>query len=207
MVALCDHNSAENVEAAIRAGSSMGIHVFPGMEINSREEVHILSIFDDASQALAMQEMVYGSLSGTNRPEFFGDQVIANEFDEIEGFSDRFLLGALSSGIEQIVREIHGLGGLCIASHVDRPSYSILGQLGFVPPEVDLDAVEISDPAWARAEGSAVLEKLGLPVLTSSDAHRLSDIGRRVTRFRMEAPTVNEVRLALQGRWGRALEM
>ena len=82
IIALCDHNSAENVGAAIRAGNQKGLCVLPGMEINSREEVHTLAIFDTEEGALRMQELIYGYLRGTNRPELFGDQVVANEFDE-----------------------------------------------------------------------------------------------------------------------------
>jgi len=207
MIALCDHNSAENVAAAIRTGESMGVHVLPGMEINSKEEVHILAIFDLADQAFAMQEIVYRSLSGTNRPEFFGEQVIANEYDEVEGFNDRLLIGAVNLGIEEIVSEIHRLGGLCIASHVDRPSYSLLSQLGFVPPGVNLDGVEVSDPRWAKTEGKNILENLGLPVVTSSDAHFLKDVGHNVSFFTMDTATVEEIRLALRGESGRAVEM
>lgn len=207
IIALCDHNSAENVEPAIRAGEALGIRVLPGMEINAREEVHTLAVFGQASQAFAMQEIVYGSLTGINRPEFFGEQVRVNEFDEIEGFNDRLLIGAVDLGFEEIVREIHRLGGLCIASHVDRPSYSLVSQLGFVPPGVHLDAVEVSDPHWAVREGREILAGLGLPVVTSSDAHFLKDIGRRVSVFHMEAATVEELRLALRGKSGRSMEM
>ena len=81
-IAVCDHNSVENAGAVIRAGARRGLQVLPGMEISSREEVHLLAIFDDEAQALAMQEVVYRHLRGTNRPEIFGDQVVANEFDE-----------------------------------------------------------------------------------------------------------------------------
>ncbi|MBW2096175.1 MAG: PHP domain-containing protein [Deltaproteobacteria bacterium] len=207
IIALCDHNSAENVEPAIRVGEALGIRVLPGMEINSKEEVHTLAIFGQTNQAFAMQDIVYGSLTGVNRPEFFGEQVRANEFDEVEGFNDRLLIGAVDLGLEEIVREIHRLGGLCIASHVDRPSYSLISQLGFVPPGVYLDAVEVSDPRWAGSEGRGILETLGLPVVTSSDAHFLKDIGRRVSVFFMETATVEELRLALLGKSGRSVEM
>jgi len=207
IIALCDHNSAENVGPTIRLGEALGVQVLAGMEINSREEVHALAIFGQVSQAFAMQEIVYHSLEGVNRPEFFGEQVRANEFDEVEGFNDRLLIGAVDLGLEEIVREIHRLGGLCIASHVDRPSYSLLSQLGFVPPGVHLDAVEVSDPQWAVREGKGILEDLGLPVVTSSDAHFLKDIGRRVSVFFMEAATVEELGLALLGESGRSVEM
>jgi 3',5'-nucleoside bisphosphate phosphatase len=152
IIALCDHNSAENAAPAVRLGKNLGVQVLPGMEINSREEVHTLAIFDTVDQALAMQERIYGALNGTNRPEVFGDQVRANEFDEVEGFNDRLLIGAVDLGLKEIISNIHKLGGLSIASHIDRPSYSLLSQLGFVPPGVDLDAVEVSRPQWMKEE-------------------------------------------------------
>ena len=207
IIALCDHNSAENVEAAVEAGKSLGIHVFPGMEINTREEVHVLAIFDSPEQALRMQEIVYRGITGVNRPEFFGDQVVVNAFDEVEGFSDRLLIGALELGLEEIIAEIHGLDGLCVASHVDRPSYSIISQLGFVPPQMKLDALEVSHAAWAEGQGKEILEKIGLPTLASSDAHFLSDVGRRFSRLKMAEPSTDEIRLALRGESGRGVEL
>jgi predicted metal-dependent phosphoesterase TrpH len=207
IIALCDHNSAENAAPAVRLGKDLGVQVLPGMEINSREEVHTLAIFDTVDQALAMQERIYGALNGTNRPEVFGDQVRANEFDEVEGFNDRLLIGAVDLGLKEIISNIHKLGGLSIASHIDRPSYSLLSQLGFVPPGVDLDAVEVSRPQWMKEEGKDILKDLGLPAVTFSDAHFLAEIGRRLSVFCMEAATVEELRLALWGKWGRTVEM
>ena len=111
VIGVCDHNTAENVGAVMRAGAQRGLHVLPGMEINSREEVHTLAIFDSESQALAMQELIYAHLKGTNRPELFGDQVVANEFDEVEGFNDRMLIGATQLGLDEVIREVHRLEG------------------------------------------------------------------------------------------------
>ncbi|MCK4819193.1 PHP domain-containing protein, partial [bacterium] len=162
IIAVCDHNSAENVAASIRASVKHGLRVLPGIEISSKEEVHILAIFETVEQALSMQDVVYKHLKGTNRPELFGDQVIANEFDEVDGFNDRLLIGATSMGVEKIVKETGRLGGLSIASHVDRPSFSILGQLGFIPPDLELDAIEVSDSnRWEAMRHEAIgVEKL-----------------------------------------------
>ncbi|MCK5641103.1 MAG: PHP domain-containing protein [Gammaproteobacteria bacterium] len=206
IIAVCDHNSAENVAASIRAGIKHGLRVLPGMEISSKEEVHILAIFETVEQALSMQDIVYKHLKGTNRPELFGGQVIANEFDEVDGFNDRLLIGATSMGLEKIVKETGRLGGLSIASHVDRPSFSILGQLGFIPPDLELDALEISDSSrWEAMRHEAIgVEKL--PVVTSSDAHFLSDIGRLTTVFSVKAPNIEEIRMALSEESGRKVE-
>ena len=94
MIAICDHNTAENVAATMRAGMKAGIRVLAGMEVCSKEEVHLLGIFDRADQALALQTAVYNNLEGENRPDVFGFQVIANENNEALGENPRRLIGA-----------------------------------------------------------------------------------------------------------------
>ena len=206
IIAICDHNSAENVEASMRVGGQLGLRVLPGMEINTREEVHTLAIFETAAQALAMQEIIYRHLRGTNRPDVFGDQVVANEFDEVEGFNDRLLIGAVNLGFRDIVKEIRRLEGLAIASHVDRPSYSLLSQLGFIPPDVGLDALEIFHPHKREKMCLEVSGMRDMPVVSFSDAHFISDIGRSHTVFSLEAPTIEEIRMAFLGKSGRRVE-
>jgi len=61
------------------AGEAAGLYVIPGMEICSREEVHVLGLFETLEQALSMQEMVYAHLPGQNTPELWGYQGVANE--------------------------------------------------------------------------------------------------------------------------------
>lgn len=205
MIALCDHNSAENCGAVMRAGAKQGLRVFPGMEISSREEVHTLAIFETEVQALAMQEIVYRHLRGTNRPEIFGDQVVANEFDEVEGFNDRRLIGAAEIALSEVVREVHRLGGLSIASHVNREAFSLIGQLGFVPPGLDLDGLEISPHLKRERVSTECPAAEGFPIVTFSDAHRPEEIGSTWTSFYLDAPSVEEMRMAFQDRSGRRI--
>jgi PHP family Zn ribbon phosphoesterase len=202
LIAVCDHNSAENVGAVMRAAGKTGLYVLPGMEISSREEVHTLAIFDRMEQILEMQEFVYSRLKGTNRPDLFGDQVVANEFDEVEGFNDRLLIGAVQIALADLVKEVHRLGGLSIASHVDRPSFSVLSQLGFVPKDVALDGLEVS-PHTDKTSARGIPGGEEVALVSFSDAHFLGDVGKASTSFLMEAPCVDEIRLALKGREGR----
>lgn len=203
LIAVCDHNSAENAGAVMRAAGKTGLCVLPGMEICSREEVHTLAIFGTLGQALRMQGIVYGCLKGTNRPELFGDQVVANEFDEVEGFNDRLLIGAAQISLADVVKETQSLGGLCIASHVDRPSFSILSQLGFVPKDLDLDGLEISGLRGWESIKSEIPGLDRFAVVCFSDAHLPEDIGKRSSAFVLEAPSVSEIRLALRQEGGR----
>ena len=174
-IGICDHNSAQNVLAVRKAGAKQGIQVLGGMEICSREEVHILAFFDDDDALFEMQDIIYENLPGENDEKYFGEQLIVDEYDEAAGSTRKLLIGSVSLGINEIVELLHGLRGLAVASHVDRETFGIIGQLGFVPKELLLDGVEVS---W-RCEPSqvATYRNYGFPVVRSSDAHFLKDIG------------------------------
>jgi PHP family Zn ribbon phosphoesterase len=205
MIAICDHNTAENVPAVLREGQRQGVVVLPGMEICSREEVHLVTLFKEVADSLDMQQYVFEHLPGQNRPEVFGHQVIADEHDQVLGENPRLLIGATLLSLAEIVKKVHQLGGICISSHVDRPSYSLIGQLGFIPPDLHLDAVEISHRltiAQARAQIPGIAD---YPCVTSSDAHFLQDIGKVWTEFVLAAPAVQEIQMALAGLDGRRI--
>ena len=198
VIGICDHNSAENVEAVSRAAEAFDVAVVGGMEITSREEVHVLGLFDDRQSLRAAQDVVYDNLPGENAPDFFGEQLVMDERDEVIGHNGRMLIGATNLTLREVVETIHELGGVAIASHVDRPSFSLISQLGFIPDDLDLDGVEIC------GEQAPDLPE-GLAVISSSDAHRLEEIGVRHTCFLVEKPTASEIGLALRRRRGRKI--
>ena len=200
IIAICDHNTVEHVEVTGSIAEKKGIRVMAGIEINSAEEVHILGLFGNITDALNMQAIVYENLQpGENDEDVFGMQVLVNESEEVLGFNKRLLIGATDLSVNRIVDLIHGFHGLAIASHIDREGFGIIGQLGFIPQGVEFDALEISyqtnrDEAHARY---GLYEHI--PWITSSDAHSLEDIGRRTTGFIMEHSTFEELCMAVKG--------
>jgi 3',5'-nucleoside bisphosphate phosphatase len=201
MIAVTDHNSAENVESVVKCGRLHGLKVIPGMEVTSREEVHLVCLLSSMDDALELQRIVYAALpDAKNRPETFGRQLMMDGDGSTTGECTRLLIGAADMAMEEIITHVHRLEGLVIAAHVDRPSFSVIANLGMVPPGARFDALEIS-AGLLREEAVARHPLIGaFPLVTASDAHRPEDIGSSPTLFLLERMDVDELRKALEGR-------
>ena len=199
ILAVCDHNTVEHVEVTSEIAKKKGIRVIAGIEINSAEEVHVLGLFENIADAFKMQAIVYANLPGENNEEAFGMQVLVNESEEVLGFNNRLLIGATELSVNRIVELIHTFNGLAVASHIDREGFGIIGQLGFIPEDIEFDALEISYKT-SRAKAQEIFGAYShIPWITSSDAHSLEDIGRSTTWFVMEHSTFGEMRMAMKG--------
>lgn len=203
VIAICDHNASENVPYVIKAAQGKNLKIIPGMEITSSEEVHLIALFESMADLSAIQATVYRHLAGVNDENRFGIQAIVNETGEVEGFNNKLLIGATDIPLNEILDLVHEQKGLAIASHIDRESFSVLGQLGFIDENFDFDALEIAallDLKKARAQ-YATLNRYAF--ITSSDAHYLRDIGKVFTKIMMAEPSIAELKMAFQNQNGR----
>lgn len=207
IIAITDHNTAENVPAVMRAVEGTGLWVFAGMEAQTREEAHILCLFDTVEQALAWQEVIYSHLPPLKNDEaLWGMQLVVDERGDYVRTDDRLLQAATTLSVEEMIAGVHSLGGLAIAAHVDRLAFSLLGSLGFIPQGLALDALELTPrtpPEKFRAEHP---DLEGWPIIVSSDAHCLADLYPHL-RLRLEAPTVAELKKAFRGEGGRSCDL
>lgn len=205
VIAISDHNSAENAGVAAKIAEDRGIKVLPAMEVTSYEEAHVLAIFDSTENVMDMQEIIYKNLpDGINDERLSGYQVVVNEEDEVLGFNKRILFGATSLSLNTLVDTIHSFGGIAVASHIDKEIFSVISQLGFIPDDIAFDALEISYNT-KRERAESVFGAYGsIPWITSSDAHHLGDIGRRTTSFFLEELSFEEMVRAFKG--GRRIE-
>jgi PHP family Zn ribbon phosphoesterase len=181
-IAITDHNSTGNVRSVVEAAKDTSLLVIPGVEIQTREEVHILGLFKDVLGAETFGEKLYEYLPDVqNREDYFGSQILVDSNDNRVGEEKRLLLNSTRLSVDDAFALIAECRGLGICAHVDRPSYSIIGQLGFIPSGLPVAAVEVSHRISSR---EAVAEHSCLsnyPVISSSDAHRLSEIGKGCT--------------------------
>ena len=203
MIAICDHNASENVKYVLQVAEGKPLTVLQGMEVTSREEVHLLALFDRLDLLLQLQTVVYHHLPGQNDENLFGCQVIVNDRDEVEGMNQRLLIGATQMSLQEIIDQIHALGGLAIACHIDRDSYSVISQLGFVDDGIPFDALEISHSTGIKRGRLRFPELSARPFIESSDAHFIRDIGQGFTEIFLEAGTISELKMAFEKMRGR----
>jgi PHP family Zn ribbon phosphoesterase len=199
VIGICDHNSSENVPAVVKAARDTNLKVLPGMEVTSKEEVHILALFDSLDSAVELQEIVYEHLPGESNADAFGPQVVVNENHDVLGLSNRLLAGATELSVEQVVDSIHRLDGLAIAAHVDRETFGVVGQLGFIPEELHLEALELSRNTSFEEARRRFPQYGHFAFVRSSDAHFVEDIATASTSFLLNEATTGEIKKALRG--------
>jgi len=203
LIGICDHNTAENVPALKKAADKLQIQVLPGMEVTTQEEVHILALFNTIASVLELQKTIYKNLPGENDEKTFGMQVAVNERGEVLHFNKHLLIGATILSLDKIVQLIHSMGGLAIASHIDKSAFSIISQLGFIPDNIKLDALEVSP--LTSVEEAQKRYKPELPLVCFSDAHFLKEIGQCCTLFYIERSSIQEIKKAFLNQEGRKI--
>ena len=204
IIAITDHNSAENAGAVIKAAKNTQLTVIPGLEVYTREEAHVLCLFPDLQTAVELQREIYAHLpEGINDASFFGEQFICDEHEHIIGECERLLCMPTNLSLNSVAEKVDDLGGILIPAHIDRPCYSLLSTLGFIPKHRSIKAVELTmnDPHSPTAQ--RFLNNSKYTVITSSDAHDLQHLGAHYTTFKMYEPTFAELALSIQKTDGR----
>ncbi len=197
-IALTDHQSARNAPAIAECARRAGIACLFGLEVCTAEEVHTLAVFDTVEQALEMTEWVYAAMpKRVNDPDTFGEQPVVTWDDEIVELEWRILAMGCRRSISEVSARCHELGGMFLAAHIDRSTFSVYSQLGGIPPEGAFDAVELS----RTADESVWLPKAsGYAVTRSSDAHNLDDVARVWTEADISEFTVAALKSAFAAR-------
>jgi PHP family Zn ribbon phosphoesterase len=206
IIGITDHNTTLQVEMVESVAARAGIFVMGGVEITTKEEVHCLAFFPDRDQRHCFQEYLDIHLPFVRNDEsVFGFQVLADENDNIVGYENRLLITALRTGIDEIEKEVHRLGGIFIPAHIDRPVNSVFSQLGFIPSGLLVDGLEMTCFTTVHEVKSRFGLSNHVTLLQNSDAHYPEDIGKATSLFTIENCSFDEIRMALAGKEGRAV--
>lgn len=202
ILGIADHSTAGNAWAFVEAAEAFDVRVFVGLEVESAEGVHLLALFDTLDAVMDMDAVVAAHLPGLpNNERLFGEQHLLDEMGRVVGKDKRLLVAGTDLSIEQLAKMAGERGGMSLAAHVDRPTNGLLPVLGFVPPDLQVQAFEVSphmDPDEARRRWPELRD---LPLVTASDAHYLEDIGWHTTCVSQELAVADVGALE----WGRLL--
>ena len=177
MIGITDHNSTRQAPIIRDYGKTKGIFVLTGAEICSKEEVHALTFFETDEQLTIFQHYLDVHLPDIpNDPEKFGFQVVVDPEEQI----------------------IYEEPKLFIPAHIDKPCFSILSQLGFVPPDLRYDALELSSHTSLSKFLSGHPELKSASFIQSSDAHYPGDIGKIYTQLKIEDFSFKNIRQSIR---------
>ena len=175
VVALTDHNTAGNCAAFCRAAERYGLVALPGMELTTAEEAHVVCLFPDVAAAEEFAALVRTRLPGVkNRADIYGPQILMDGEDNVLGEEDAFLAGAAGLGIYETSALVRSFGGVAYPAHIDRPSFSLLANLGLWDPDMGFALAEVSQNCPPGLFDRPDLR--GVPHLDGSDAHYLDQI-------------------------------
>ena len=207
LIAITDHNSSANFLAVQKAAKDTPLVVLPGVELQTREEVHTLCLFDDYSQILKFQSIIDRSLPDfQNQPDHFGEQFIVDETGDFIRREDRLLLTSTQLSLKEAWQIVTDLGGLFIPAHVNRKAFGLIENLGFVPKDIKVNAVEISRHLTPTEAQLKFPQLKGYPIIQNGDVHRLDEfLGALI--FNISEATTYEINLALSESQGRSFSV
>ena len=198
VIAVTDHNSCKNCPAVLKLAEQYNILALPGMELCTMEEVHVLCLFAELTDAMRFDEFVLSNLLRIpNDEKVFGKQEIYNEDDQLIGTEPYLLINATNISFDELGRLMKEYNGIYIPAHLNKNSNSLLSNLGFISPEADFPAAELADIAHLEElqRRNPYLEKC--KIITDSDAHMLGKINESINYLECENRSRVEVIRAL----------
>lgn len=187
IISVTDHNCTKNLRAVDEAAKPLDIKLIYGIEVTSKEEIHLLCYFRNLQDAEEFGELIYTSLPDIkNNTQIFGEQNIYDSQDQIIGHIDKLLLNASSYDVDDIYELSKKYKGIMIPAHINKKSNSIFSVLGFIPFNLELEFIEIFTKEYIDQK---ILKKY--KTLINSDAHQLTDIQEAINYI--ELNSINEI--------------
>ncbi len=205
ILGIADHNSTKHAPLIKKLAEKEGIFTLCGAEVTTKEEVHCLAFFENESFLNQFQVYLDENLPDIkNNPKYFGYQVVIDEQEMITEEVDKLLISGIDQTFDQVQQKVSQLNGIFIPAHIDRSKFSITSQLGFVPPDIKADALEVSvhSSKEKMLKMFPYLQKFSF--VRGSDAHYIEHLGSSYSIFRMEEITFEEIRKALLQQDGRS---
>ena len=188
LIAITDHNSLKQqyylekiIEHDILKGKIDYVH---GVELQSSEEIHLLAYLKKGSNLNVIQEWIDKHLIKVkNQSDYYGNQYIFNEFDEVIGIEDNLLISSLDLNVYQIVKKVHEFNGVVILAHVMAKRYGIYEVYHGIPDDLNYDGIEVESIKQLNELKQLCKHLKDDYVFFNSDAHNLESISEPINQI------------------------
>ena len=130
----------------------------------------------------------------------FGYQFVVDEDENVLDEVPHLLINALDLPMLELQQKVYEMGGIFIPAHIDRPTFSLSSQLGFVPDKLKFHAMELS--YYCKRNNYKFLEDCpwfsDFNFIQSSDAHYVEDIGKIYSVLEMPSFSFDNFKEALR---------
>ena len=186
LIAITDHNSLKQqyyLEKIIEHDILKG-KIVHGVELQSSEEIHLLAYFKKGSNLNVIQEWIDKHLIKVkNQSDYYGNQYIFNEFDEVIGIEDNLLISSLDLNVYQIVKKVHEFNGVVILAHVMAKRYGIYEVYHGIPDDLNYDGIEVESIKQLNELKQLCKHLKDDYVFFNSDAHNLESISEPINQI------------------------
>ena len=188
LIAITDHNSLKQqyyLEKIIKHDILKGkIDYVHGVELQSSEEIHLLAYFKKGSNLNVIQEWIDKHLIKVkNQSDYYGNQYIYNEFDEVIGIEDNLLISSLDLNVYQIVIKVHEFNGVVILAHEMAKRYGIYEVYHGIPDDLNYDGIEVESIKQLNELKQLCKHLKDDYVFFNSDAHNLESISEPINQI------------------------
>ena len=184
IIGITDHNSTLNAKVIRDLAREKGILVLMGAEVTTKEEVHCLAFFENDEALDTFQNYLEENIMRVpNTDGHFGYQPVVDANENVLQMVPYYLTSALKKGISSVQKYVYELGGLFIPAHVNRPLNGLFSHLGFVPENLQFDAMGITGKTSEKHVRKHYALENKISLIYNSDAHFLDQIGTRFFRF------------------------
>lgn len=186
LIAITDHNSVKQLYCLDHVAKGKIDYVY-GVEIQSREEIHVLAYFLKNANLDRIQSFLDMYLiEEPNDEYYFGHQYILDENDNIIDEEKRLLIKSLDLSLYEVIEHIHQLGGVAVLAHAMSERFSIMNVFMSIDEDLNIDGIEVTQ----QKHQNILLDKYpflkDVVWLINSDAHRLDAISEPVYKIDMD---------------------
>lgn len=196
IIAVTDHNACDHVRTVYELGQQLGLLVLPGMEVQTKEEVHILCYFESVEdiESFDMALMPYKTKI-PNNIKVFGQQSVLDAEDNFVREVENALILSLDLGLEELQDLVLRHHGIIVPAHINKAANSLLVQLGFIPNELNFGTIEVYQKTMLDEKIADQYQKV-----FNSDAHYLEHISEAEHHIELPEKTCRALIQYLSGK-------